>query len=57
MMRNYELVKEIYWECIKGEGKGYSRNPYLNSVIAITKLIEKERPEFKKEFGPKDVTH
>ena len=56
-MRNYELVKEIYWECIKGEGKGYSRNPYLNSVIAITKLIEKERPEFKKEFGPKDVTH
>ena len=52
-MRNYELIKEIYYELIKGENMGSFRNQYLNRVISATKLIEKERPELMKEFGEK----
>ena len=46
-MRNYELVNEIYAELIAGDGKGQFQNPYLNTCITLTKLIEKERPELK----------
>ena len=46
-MRNYEIINEIYAELIAGSGKGQFTNPYLNTVITITKLIEKERPELK----------
>ena len=46
-MRNYELINEIYSELVAGDGKGGFTNPYLNTVIKLTKLIEKERPELK----------
>jgi hypothetical protein len=46
-MRNYELINEIYAELIAGKGKGPFSNPYLNTVMTLTKLIEKERPELK----------
>ncbi len=48
-MRNYELINEIYAELIAGNGKGQFTNPYLNTVMTLTKLIEKERPELKKD--------
>ena len=47
-MRNYELINEIYAELLAGNGKGKFSNPYLNTVITLTKLIEQERPELKK---------
>jgi hypothetical protein len=37
----------IYEELTAGNGKGSFNNPYLNTVIELTKLIEKERPEMK----------
>jgi hypothetical protein len=46
-MRNYELINEIYAELLAGNGKGKFSNPYLNTVITLTKLIEEERPELK----------
>ena len=46
-MRNYELINEIYAELLAGNGKGPFSNPYLNTVITLTKLIEEERPELK----------
>ena len=46
-MRNYELINEIYAELLAGNGKGPFSNPYLNTVITLTKLIEQERPELK----------
>ncbi len=46
-MRNYELVNEIYAELIAGDGKGPFSNPYLNTIITLRNLIEKERPELK----------
>ena len=46
-MRNYEIINEIYAELVAGDGKGQFTNPYLNTVITLTKLIEKERPELK----------
>jgi hypothetical protein len=46
-MRNYELINEIYAELLAGNGKGQFNNPYLNTVITLTKLIEKERPSLK----------
>ena len=46
-MRNYELVRALYQELTNGDGKGSFKNPYLNTVITITKLIEEERPEMK----------
>ena len=46
-MRNYELINEIYAELVAGNGKGQFTNPYLNTVMTLTKLIEKERPELK----------
>ena len=46
-MRNYELINEIYAELLAGNGKGQFSNPYLNTVITLTKLIEQERPEMK----------
>ena len=46
-MRNYELINEIYAELLAGNGKGQFMNPYLNTVITLTKLIEQERPELK----------
>ena len=46
-MRNYELINEIYAELLAGNGKGQFSNPYLNTVITLTKLIENERPELK----------
>ena len=47
-MRNYELINEIYAELVAGAGTGGFTNPYLNTVIKLTKLIEEERPELKK---------
>jgi len=47
-MRNYELINEIYAELVAGTGTGGFTNPYLNTVIKLTKLIEEERPELKK---------
>ena len=44
-MRNYELINEIYAELVAGDGKGTFSNSYLNTVIKLTKLIERERPE------------
>ena len=48
-MRNYELIQEIKRICNEGEHGAFSafRNQYLNDIIAINKLIEKERPELK----------
>ena len=46
-MRNYELVRVLYEELTSGDGKGSFTNPYLNTVITLTKLIEEERPEMK----------
>ena len=46
-MRNYELIRVIYEELTTGTGKGSFANPYLNTVITVTKLIEEERPEMK----------
>ena len=46
-MRNYELINEIYAELVAGDGTGGFTNPYLNTVIKLTKLIEEERPELK----------
>ena len=46
-MRNYELVRAIYKEVTAGDGSGSFANPYLNTVIAIARMIEKERPEMK----------
>ena len=46
-MRNYELINEIYAELVAGDGTGGFTNPYLNTVIKLTKLIENERPELK----------
>ena len=46
-MRNYELVRLIHEELTAGDGKGSFSNPYLNTVIKITKMIERERPEMK----------
>ena len=46
-MRNYELINEIYAELVAGKGKGQFTNPYLNTVMTLTRLIEKERPELK----------
>ena len=46
-MRNYELVRAIYEELTAGNGKGSFSNPYLNTVITVTKMIERERPEMK----------
>jgi hypothetical protein len=46
-MRNYELVRVLYEELTTGDGQGSFKNPYLNTVIALTKLIERERPEMK----------
>ena len=46
-MRNYELVRAIYEELTAGNGKGSFSNPYLNTVISVTKMIERERPEMK----------
>ena len=46
-MRNYELVRAIYDELTNGDGKGSFRNPYLNTVITITNMIEQTRPEMK----------
>ena len=46
-MRNYELINEIYAELLAGDGQGEFTNPYLNTVIKLTKLIEEERPELR----------
>ena len=46
-MKNYELLRVIYEELTTGDGSGSFKNPYLNTVIELTKLIEKERPEMK----------
>jgi hypothetical protein len=46
-MRNTELLRLIHEELVQGNGKGAFINPYLNTVITVTKLIEKERPEMK----------
>ena len=46
-MRNAELLRVIHEELVQGNGKGSFTNPYLNTVITLTKLIEKERPEMK----------
>ena len=64
-MRNYELVRAIYEELTVGAGGGSFNNPYLNTVITITKMIERERPEMKDAeniqpgwFGPlPDIKH
>ena len=46
-MRNYELINEIYAELAAGDGKGPFSNPYLNTIITLRNLIEKERPELR----------
>ena len=46
-MTNYELIQEIKRICNDGEHGTFSafKNQYLNDIIAINKLIERERPE------------
>ena len=48
-MRNFELIQEIKRICNEGpeSGHGYStfKNEYLNDIIAINRLIERERPK------------
>lgn len=46
-MRNYELLRVLHEELRTGSGTGSFSNPYLNTVIKLTKLIEEERPELK----------
>jgi|TARA_R110000744_G_scaffold252217_1_gene368017 hypothetical protein len=46
-MRNYELLRMIHEELVQGNGKGSFSNPYLNTVLKLTRLIEEERPEMK----------
>jgi hypothetical protein len=58
-MRNYELIEEIKKICNEGpeSGHGYSafKNQYLNDIIAINKLIERERPELMGRGGPEET--
>ena len=51
-MRNYELIRVLYEELTTGDGKGSFKNPYLNTVITVTKMIEEERPEIKEALSP-----
>ena len=53
-MRNYELIRLIHEELTTGSGKGSFSNPYLNTVITLTKLIEEERPEIGDANPPAD---
>jgi len=46
-MSNYELLRLIHEELVQGNGKGPFSNPYLNTVIKLTNLIEEKRPEMK----------
>ena len=56
-MRNYELIRLIHEELTTGSGKGSFSNPYLNTVITLTKLIEEERPEIGDANPPADWTN
>jgi hypothetical protein len=49
-MRNYELINEIYAELIVTKNVG-DQAPfrYTQTVNRLAKLIEKERPELKKD--------
>tara|TARA_R110000751_G_scaffold28573_1_gene74424 strand:+ start:314 stop:529 length:216 start_codon:yes stop_codon:yes gene_type:complete len=52
-MRNYELLRLIHEELVQGNGKRSFSNPYLNTVIKLTNLIEEERPEMKEIIDDK----
>jgi len=60
-MRNYEIIQEIKRICNEGpeSGHGYSafKNQYLNDIIAINKLIERERPELMGRGGPEECAY
>ena len=49
-MRNYELIKAIYDRCPDmRDGIHLTTNQYLDRCQDIIDLIERERPEFKKD--------
>ena len=60
-MRNYELIEEIKRICNEGpeSGHGYNTfgNVYLNDIIAINKLIGRERPELMGRGGPEECAY
>jgi hypothetical protein len=58
-MRNYELIEEIKRICNEGNTGSFSafKNQYLNDIIAINKLIERERPELMGRGGPEESAY
>jgi hypothetical protein len=60
-MRNYELIEKIKRICVDGpqSGHGYStfKNIYLNDIIAINQLIERERPELVGRGGAEECAY
>ena len=60
-MRNYELIEEIKRICDEGpeSGHGYStfKNVYLNDIIAINRLIERDRPELMGRGGVEECAY
>ena len=56
-MRNYELLKEIKRICDEGSELGTFTNNYLNDLIAINRLIEKERPELMGRGGVEECAY
>ena len=58
-MRNYELVQEIKRICNEGEHGAFSafKNQYLNDIIAINRLIERERPELMGRGGVEECAY
>ena len=60
-MRNHELIKAIYDRCPDmRDGYHYSTSQYVDRCQDIIDMIEKERPEFRKDNfwkgGHLDVT-
>ena len=49
-MRNYEIIKAIYDRCPDGRDHPYTVDQYFDRCQDIIDMIEKERPEFRKNF-------
>ena len=50
-MRSYDIIKEIYARCPDmREGYHYSTDQYVDRCQDIIDLIERERPQIKKQF-------
>jgi hypothetical protein len=49
-MRNYEIIKEIYKRCPDMVNREYSTSQLFDRCQDIRDMIERERPEIKKQF-------